>query len=76
MKYRGQIYEKYTCVFVKEIEQLQLTLPTAPVDPADINSITLERWKLTIKKHDEQTEAYNDSLANLYSAMMDSAQMH
>ena len=53
MKYRGQIYKKHTCVFVKEIEQLQLTLTTAPVDPADINSITLEWWKLTIKKHDE-----------------------
>ena len=56
--------------FVEATEDLSLTLPTEPEAAEDANAIAIERWKLALKCYDEQTEAYQDYLANLYSLVL------
>ena len=45
-------------------------MPTPPMDPAAGDAIAMERWKIYLKKYDEQTEALTDFLANLYSVVI------
>ena len=45
-------------------------MPTPPTDPAAGDRIVVERWKMDLKKYDEQTEAFTDFLANLYSIVI------
>ena len=45
-------------------------IPTPPADPAAGDTIAMERWKIELKKYDEQTEVFTDFLANLYSVVI------
>ena len=47
-----------------------MMMTTPPTDPAAGDAIAMERWKIDLKKYDEQTEAFTDFLANLCSVMI------
>ena len=66
----GHMFKKNTAAFVEAIEDFSLTLLTEPEAPEDANAIAIERWKLALKRYDEQTEAYQDYLANSYSLVL------
>ena len=40
------------------------------MDPTAGDTIVVEQWKVDLKKYNEQTEAFTDFLANLYSVMI------
>ena len=65
-----QNYTKHTAAFVQVVENPDLSMPTAPVDPPISNLLALERWKIQIKCYEDQQDAYRDFLANLYNLVI------
>ena len=42
----GKNYTKNTVAFVQAVENLDITMPTAPADPPIGDALVLERWKI------------------------------
>ena len=61
---------KHTAVFVQVVENLDLSMPTAPADPPIGDSLVLERWKIQIKHYEDQWDTNRDFLANLYNLVI------
>ena len=57
-------------VFVQAVENLDLSMPTAPADPPISDLLALERWKIQIKHYKDQWDTYRDFLANLYNLVI------
>ena len=45
-------------------------MPLEPDDPDKTRAVAMERWKVKFKKYNEETDAYNDFLADLYNLVM------
>lgn len=67
--YVGTNQKNYVSIFVDAVENLELVDPIAPNDPDPTNVIELEKWKLAHKEYKEQSKAYSDFRASLYSVV-------
>jgi hypothetical protein len=54
------MYMKYTVEFTQAVRDLELMVPTPPVDPDPMNMIAFEMWKLEIKEFRVKEQEYSN----------------